>query len=276
MPTAEEDAPPAARRHSGRSRWTPRSPPACLSASLAGKRTPIKAALLDQRIVAGLGNIYVCEALFRAGDQPAALGAHRPGRARRRGWCRRSRRRLHEAIAAGGSSLARLRAARRRARLFPARLEGLWPRGRALRALPRRARLCAGIRRVVQAGRSTFLLPAHAALAKAPNPRTESGTWPAATRPSSSRPHGRVGLIRLNRPKALNALCDQLMGELGAQLLAFDADPGDRRHRADRLGEGVRRRRRHQGDAGPHLPGGLPGRFHRRGLGDGPAGAESR
>ncbi len=37
--------------------------------------------------------------------------------------------------------------------------------------------------------------------------------------------HGRVGLIRLNRPQALNALCDQLMQELGAQLLAFDADP---------------------------------------------------
>ncbi|MCW3476051.1 enoyl-CoA hydratase [Limobrevibacterium gyesilva] len=37
--------------------------------------------------------------------------------------------------------------------------------------------------------------------------------------------HGRVGLVRLNRPAALNALCDQLMDELGAQLLAFDADP---------------------------------------------------
>ena len=37
--------------------------------------------------------------------------------------------------------------------------------------------------------------------------------------------HGRVGLIRLNRPEALNALCDQLTRELGAQLLAFDADP---------------------------------------------------
>jgi enoyl-CoA hydratase len=37
--------------------------------------------------------------------------------------------------------------------------------------------------------------------------------------------HGRVALIRLNRPKALNALCDQLMAELGAALLAFDADP---------------------------------------------------
>ncbi len=37
--------------------------------------------------------------------------------------------------------------------------------------------------------------------------------------------HGRVGLIRLNRPAALNALCDQLMDELGTQLLSFDADP---------------------------------------------------
>ena len=37
--------------------------------------------------------------------------------------------------------------------------------------------------------------------------------------------HGRVGLIRLNRPQVLNALCDELMIELGAQLLAFDADP---------------------------------------------------
>ncbi len=37
--------------------------------------------------------------------------------------------------------------------------------------------------------------------------------------------HGAVGLVRLNRPTAMNALCDQLMAELGAQLLDFDADP---------------------------------------------------
>jgi enoyl-CoA hydratase len=37
--------------------------------------------------------------------------------------------------------------------------------------------------------------------------------------------HGRVGLIRLNRPKQLNALCDQLMAELGQQLRAWDTDP---------------------------------------------------
>ncbi len=38
--------------------------------------------------------------------------------------------------------------------------------------------------------------------------------------------HGRVGLIRLNRPQAMNALCDALMTELGEQMLAFDGDPG--------------------------------------------------
>ena len=48
---------------------------AMLNAVLAGKRTPIKAALLDQRIVAGLGNIYVCEALFRARISPARLAS---------------------------------------------------------------------------------------------------------------------------------------------------------------------------------------------------------
>jgi enoyl-CoA hydratase len=41
----------------------------------------------------------------------------------------------------------------------------------------------------------------------------------------TTQTHGRVALIRLNRPKALNALCDQLMAELGTALLAFDADP---------------------------------------------------
>src|SRR5690606_36277881 len=55
--------------------------PQGLAAALAGRRMPIKAALLDQRIVAGLGNIYVSEALHRAGIDPRRpAGA---GRARR-------------------------------------------------------------------------------------------------------------------------------------------------------------------------------------------------
>src|SRR5216683_4907255 len=46
-----------------------------LAAALAGKQTPIKAALLDQRIVAGLGNIYVSESLYWAGLSPRRLAA---------------------------------------------------------------------------------------------------------------------------------------------------------------------------------------------------------
>jgi formamidopyrimidine-DNA glycosylase len=48
---------------------------ALLARSCAGKKTSLKAALLDQRVVAGLGNIYVCEALFRAHLSPRRLAA---------------------------------------------------------------------------------------------------------------------------------------------------------------------------------------------------------
>jgi formamidopyrimidine-DNA glycosylase len=58
---------------------------AVLEAALSGKITPIKAALLDQKLVAGLGNIYVSEALYRAGIWPPPSPA--PGRS---GWCRPS------------------------------------------------------------------------------------------------------------------------------------------------------------------------------------------
>jgi formamidopyrimidine-DNA glycosylase len=47
--------------------------PAWLAAKLKGKATPIKSALVDQRLVAGIGNIYACEALFRAGVAPQRL-----------------------------------------------------------------------------------------------------------------------------------------------------------------------------------------------------------
>ena len=46
----------------------------CLKQALAGRRAPIKAMLLDQRIVAGLGNIYVCEALYLARIAPGRAG----------------------------------------------------------------------------------------------------------------------------------------------------------------------------------------------------------
>ena len=44
-----------------------------LYSKLKGKAAPIKSALLDQRIVSGLGNIYVCESLWRAGINPKAI-----------------------------------------------------------------------------------------------------------------------------------------------------------------------------------------------------------
>ena len=75
-----------------------------LSSVLAGRRTPIKAALLDQSIVAGLGNIYVCEALRRSGISPRRAAASIPGvRADRLATAVRAI--IVEAIEAGGSSL---------------------------------------------------------------------------------------------------------------------------------------------------------------------------
>src|SRR5205823_3585815 len=83
---------------------------AYLDRTLAGKMTPIKAALLDQKIVAGLGNIYVCEALYRAQLSPRRLAATL---ATKKGEPTDHARRLvtaihavlNQAINAGGSSL---------------------------------------------------------------------------------------------------------------------------------------------------------------------------
>src|SRR5216684_2930415 len=77
---------------------------AYLARTLGGKMTPIKAALLDQKIVAGLGNIYVCEALYRAGLSPRRLAATVIG-ARAERLAAAIRDVLGEAIEAGGSSL---------------------------------------------------------------------------------------------------------------------------------------------------------------------------
>lgn len=77
---------------------------ATLSAALAGRRTPIKAALLDQKVVAGLGNIYVSEALFRAKISPIREAASVAG-ARAERLVPQIRAVLTEAIEAGGSTL---------------------------------------------------------------------------------------------------------------------------------------------------------------------------
>jgi len=78
---------------------------AALSDRLRGKATPIKAALLDQKVVAGLGNIYVCESLYRADVSPRRLAGSCAGvRAERLVSAIRAV--LEEAIAAGGSSFS--------------------------------------------------------------------------------------------------------------------------------------------------------------------------
>jgi formamidopyrimidine-DNA glycosylase len=122
-----------------------------LSAALRHKRTPIKSALLDQRVVAGLGNIYVCEALFRAGISPRRLAASVAGvRAERLVPAIRAV--LEEAIAAGGSSLKDYRQSTGELGYFQHRFA----------VYDRAGSPCPGctckvaVRRIVQAGRSTF------------------------------------------------------------------------------------------------------------------------
>lgn len=75
-----------------------------LAAALGGKATPIKAALLDQRIVAGLGNIYVCEALNMAGIAPTRAAGKISGK-RLAMLVEAIRTVLAAAITAGGSTL---------------------------------------------------------------------------------------------------------------------------------------------------------------------------
>ena len=128
---------------------------ASLLASLAGRRTPIKAALLDQRIVTGLGNIYVSEALHRAGIDPRRL-AGRIGAARIAALVGHIRDVLDEAIAAGGSSLRDHRQASGELGYFQHSFR-VYDREDA--PCPRPA--CPGtIRRIVQSGRSSFYCPA--------------------------------------------------------------------------------------------------------------------
>jgi formamidopyrimidine-DNA glycosylase len=125
-----------------------------LSAALAGKRTPIKAALLDQGVVAGLGNIYVCESLYAAGISPRRLAASVAGtRAARLVPAIRAT--LRAAIAAGGSSLRDYRQASGELGYFQHAWRVYGREGEACEACPGGA-ACAGVRRIVQSGRSTF------------------------------------------------------------------------------------------------------------------------
>jgi len=133
---------------------------AMLARACTGKRTSLKAALLDQRIVAGLGNIYVCEALHRARlspKRPAATIATRSGAPNERAarLVEAIKAVLNDAIAAGGSSLrdhkrtdGELGMFQHRFRVYDREGENCPTPG------------CPGIvRRIVQNGRATFYCP---------------------------------------------------------------------------------------------------------------------
>jgi formamidopyrimidine-DNA glycosylase len=128
---------------------------AALARLFAGKTTSLKAALLDQTLIAGLGNIYVCEALHRAGLSPRraatclACNDGTPG-ARATRLVRAIREVLNEAVAAGGSSLRDHRKTDGALGYFQ----------HSFRVYDRANKLCARcggtIKRITQSGRATF------------------------------------------------------------------------------------------------------------------------
>lgn len=125
-----------------------------LAAKLAGRATPIKSALLDQRIVAGLGNIYVCEALWRAGISPTRQARDITSR-QIATLTRIIRDVLNDAIAAGGSSLRDYRQADGELGYFQHSFAVYGREGE-----PCRTPGCAApIERLVQSGRSSFHCP---------------------------------------------------------------------------------------------------------------------
>ena len=131
--------------------------PAVLAAALAGKRTPIKAALLDQRVVAGLGNIYVSEALFRSGISPRRLALTIPGiRATRLVPAIQAV--LADSIAAGGSSLRDYVRSDGELGFFQERFDVYDREDKPCATCPG-VPPCQGIRRIVQSGRASFYCP---------------------------------------------------------------------------------------------------------------------
>lgn len=131
-----------------------------LAARLDGRESPIKMALMDQGVVAGLGNIYVCESLCEAGISPRRTARTvKGGRAERLASAIRAV--LNAAIAAGGSSLRDHRTPAGELGYFQHRFTAYGREGEAcLRCAP--AAIPAGrIRRIVQSGRSTFYCATH-------------------------------------------------------------------------------------------------------------------
>ncbi len=122
--------------------------------TFAGKKQNVKVSLLDQRIVAGLGNIYVCEALYRARISPL-IAAGKVSRPRLERLATVVREVLNDAIAAGGSTLRDFAGADGNAGYFQHRFDVYGREGR-----PCLGDGCTGVvKRIVQGGRSTFYCP---------------------------------------------------------------------------------------------------------------------
>jgi formamidopyrimidine-DNA glycosylase len=126
---------------------------AYLARVLDGKKTPIKSALLDQRLIAGLGNIYVCEALFRSHISPKKLaGAIK--REKLVPLVAAIKKVLKDAIAAGGSTLRDHAQATGDPGNFQHHFLVYGREGLSCKLG------CKGtVKRIVQAGRSTFYCP---------------------------------------------------------------------------------------------------------------------
>lgn len=128
---------------------------AYLTGRLQGRRTPVKSALLDQRLVAGLGNIYVCEVLYRARISPLTLAGDLAESASR-SLVPLIREVLSEAIEAGGSSLRDFRQANGELGYFSKHFQVYDREGD-----PCETPGCIGtVTRTVQSGRSSFWCPA--------------------------------------------------------------------------------------------------------------------
>jgi formamidopyrimidine-DNA glycosylase len=126
-----------------------------LAAALKGRKSPIKAALLDQSVIAGMGNIYVSEALFRAGLSPKRKsGTVQGGRAEN--LARAIRDVLNEAIAAGGSSLRDHRQPSGELGYFQHSFAVYGCTGQSCPGCTCDPTRTGGIRRITQSGRSTF------------------------------------------------------------------------------------------------------------------------
>jgi formamidopyrimidine-DNA glycosylase len=127
---------------------------AYLREALRNKKTPIKSALLDQRVIAGLGNIYVCEACWRSRISPKRQAA-RVKAVQLEVLAPAIKQVLQEAVRAGGSSLRDHRQTNGELGYFQ-KVFAAYDR----EDLPCMRRGCHGkIKRIVQSGRSTFYCP---------------------------------------------------------------------------------------------------------------------